>query len=290
MAIQEAYVKVTEEIIRAASLNGLGSDLICAGVIVSDIGNPYPTIVTTRSQLLKEYTINGTLSPTDHTTLLNAYRLLGSSAMLIVRSVNSVWASMVDSDDNTGYFYNTYSKKFTKFSTDLEFTCIAAITTFSGDGHVVIGNYCLYKGTAPSIPGKLMIELSSGDSILKDLHNYNDRFSDMFIERVSTSAMTATGNKTKYTIRSVNAIESTIVTSFTATAATSATTDIDLITTNNPSFLIIPKSLSATPYIEIEIKDIEGILDHEEFIISFDGTDYNVSMERDKLDEYGRSI
>ena len=117
----EPYVKVQEKI-RTAAVNPVaGEDLIIGAVIISDAGPSVPTLITSQTEFLstyasqdltKEYvdSINK-LYKGDDTTLastvwLNAYRLAGSTNMLVVRASKSkdiTFAKPLIKGDNNVY-------------------------------------------------------------------------------------------------------------------------------------------------------------------------------------------
>jgi len=97
----EPYIKVHEKVKTAALNPRAGEDLIVGCTIISDAGPSVPTLITSQSEFLSTYaseelskdyinSLNGLYKGDDSTMAatmwLNAYRLAGSSSLLVVRA------------------------------------------------------------------------------------------------------------------------------------------------------------------------------------------------------------
>lgn len=89
MSVKESFVKITEEVVPLPSSISLPNSLVTAGVVISPSGPLEPTLVESQAELLKLYTSVGAILPSDHITLIQAYRLLATGSVMLVRSSNS---------------------------------------------------------------------------------------------------------------------------------------------------------------------------------------------------------
>lgn len=119
----EPYVKVIEKIRVASVQPTAGEDLIIGCVLISDAGPSVPTLITSQSEFLENYSsqdltedyINSlsSLYTGDDTALpatmwLNAYRLAGSANMLVVRASKGTgiyFAKALNSSDDSSDNY-----------------------------------------------------------------------------------------------------------------------------------------------------------------------------------------
>src|SRR5574344_323443 len=99
--VSEPYVKVHESIVSNTVTSTSGTDLVIGCVIISDTGEGNPTLITSQKEYLANYasqdlnktyinSLNSLYSGDDSTMAasmwLNAYRLAGSSNLLVVRA------------------------------------------------------------------------------------------------------------------------------------------------------------------------------------------------------------
>lgn len=115
---KEPYVKVIESVKETVLNPAAGGDLIIGGVVRTNAGPLSPNLVTSRSQLLEEYTTDGVLTADDDITLLNAYRLVGSAKMLLCRASGlngAIYTRELKESDLNEYLYkqNQILKKVT---------------------------------------------------------------------------------------------------------------------------------------------------------------------------------
>lgn len=116
----EPYIKVQERIRTAAIVPVAGEDLIVGAAIISDAGPATPTLITSQREFLDTYAsseiteeymrsidrlYDGSDSNLASNVWLNAYRLAGSTSMLVVRAAkaNDIYfaKSLVKGDRNT---------------------------------------------------------------------------------------------------------------------------------------------------------------------------------------------
>lgn len=97
MSVKESFVKVTEEVVPVPNSISIPNSLVTAGVVVSVSGPFEPTLIESQQQLLDVYTSVGAILPTDHITLIQAYRILATGSMVLVRSSNSKNVNAVSS-------------------------------------------------------------------------------------------------------------------------------------------------------------------------------------------------
>lgn len=118
----EPYVKVIESVKTVASNPTAGEDLIVGAVIISDSGPATPTLITSQKEFLKTYAAEDLTqeytdsldslytsdpgSPLASTMWLNAYRLAGSTNLLVCRASKAkdlIYAKPIDKGDQNSY-------------------------------------------------------------------------------------------------------------------------------------------------------------------------------------------
>ena len=120
----EPYIKVNERIKTTTIVPTAGEDLIIGATLISDSGPSYPVLITSQREFLNGFasqeitkgyleSLNdfyddgtGTKSDVASTMWLNAYRLAGSTNMLIVRATKGAdmnYVVSLDDEDNSKY-------------------------------------------------------------------------------------------------------------------------------------------------------------------------------------------
>jgi len=83
---QEAYVKISEVLKDAPALSSVATPFLVAGAIKSRYGNYDVNYFTSRKKFLEAYTCDGKLTGKCDVSLINAYEVLGSAPILVVRA------------------------------------------------------------------------------------------------------------------------------------------------------------------------------------------------------------
>lgn len=89
---QEAYVKISEVLKDAPALASTATPFLVAGAIKSRYGNFDVNYFTSRKKLLEAYTVDGKLTGKCDVSLINAYEMLGSAPILVVRAASANYA------------------------------------------------------------------------------------------------------------------------------------------------------------------------------------------------------
>jgi hypothetical protein len=147
---QESNVISNEEIRREPSLSTLGSKaLITAGTIVAPKGKVSPNKITSPKQFLTEYTLDGKSIPRSaDITLKNAYRLSLSQHLVLTRATSTVLVACI-SNGGLKFFKKGNIALLNNF--DINVTIGSVSNTLNSTYSFVIGGYCFYKGTIPTI-------------------------------------------------------------------------------------------------------------------------------------------
>lgn len=86
---QEAYVKIQEVLKDAPALASTATPFLVAGAIKSRYGNYDVNYFNSRKKFLEAYTADGKLTGKCDVSLINAYEVLGSAPILVVRAASS---------------------------------------------------------------------------------------------------------------------------------------------------------------------------------------------------------
>lgn len=275
----EFYVRVSEEVILSTTTEGVSDALVTAGVVISDVGPINPTLITSQKQLLDNYTIGGSLTPSDHVTLLNAYSQLASTNVLLSRSVNTTWTY---SDlDLTGTLvpYDMFSRSFAtnQYSITIEDAAVSPT-----DAYVELEGYVFYLGSLPTLANAIRyIEWDGNLAELGSLINVSGT------PYVATSTTTAGSTPEEYTL-TIHSISP--LTTFTSDTYTVGSIPSPTTTSGNPRFAIIPNSIANYSGVSIELKAYNSDLTNPRFYVEYDGVEYLLSMDRADVDNDGISI
>ena len=120
---QEAYVKVTEVLKDAPALSSVSTPFLVSGAIKSRYGDFGVNYFDSRKKFLEKYTCDGKLSGSCDVSLINAYEVLGSSPILVVRAAAANYKAtqidvvkVVDETSET-----LFSVRFRDFMKDSQF-------------------------------------------------------------------------------------------------------------------------------------------------------------------------
>ena len=120
---QEAYVKITEVLKDAPALASVSTPFLVAGAIKSRYGDFGVNYFESRKKFLEKYTCDGKLSGSCDVSLINAYEVLGSSPILVVRAAATNYkATQIDVVKVVDEVSETlFSVRFRDFMKDSQF-------------------------------------------------------------------------------------------------------------------------------------------------------------------------
>lgn len=120
---KEAYVKISEVLKDAPALASVATPFLVAGAIKSRYGNYGVNYFTSRKKFLEMYTCDGKLTGKCDVSLINAYEVLGSSPILVVRAqakdYTPVEIASLDSDEQ-----KLFAIRFRDFMQDSQYQVI----------------------------------------------------------------------------------------------------------------------------------------------------------------------
>jgi hypothetical protein len=115
---KEAYVKITEVLKDAPALASTATPFLVAGAIKSAYGNYDVNYFTSRKKFLETYTCDGKLTGRCDVSLINAYEVLGSAPILVVRAKakDYVPAELISKDSEQNKLFSIMFRDFMKDS------------------------------------------------------------------------------------------------------------------------------------------------------------------------------
>lgn len=113
---KEAYVKITEVLKDAPALASVATPFLVAGAIKSAYGNYGVNYFASRKKFLETYTCDGKLTGKCDVSLINAYEVLGSAPILVVRARTKDYtpAELVSKDSEENKLFSIKFRDFMK--------------------------------------------------------------------------------------------------------------------------------------------------------------------------------